>query len=114
MTSDLTEQQRDEHVCCLKRRLCTEDHYHERDVARMIADAEQRGADRVTAAVGAALDDDAVYDRVENAVMKAMLAHGHGDGCWPAVTADALDSLRAALSDPDAEQRGYDRSPFAP
>jgi hypothetical protein len=44
-------------------------------------------------------DDDAVYDRVENEVMSALMSHGHADGCWPAVTEAALRALAAALSE---------------
>jgi hypothetical protein len=44
-------------------------------------------------------DDEAVYDRVENEVMSALMSHGHADGCWPAVTEAALRALAAALSE---------------
>jgi hypothetical protein len=40
--AELTEEQREAHVCCMKRRLCKEDHYHERDVVRLLAEQREQ------------------------------------------------------------------------
>lgn len=47
--SDLTPEQQERFVCCMKRHLCKDEHYHERAVVQMLAEERERIAREIEA-----------------------------------------------------------------